>query len=105
MPDMHVEKGGGTPYDPGMEARVARLEQDVHEVKTVLSRLEPMIVRIEAILGATLPTLATKAELAELRSDLRTELAEKPSKTYMWGVLGVLIIAYAAGLAALAVIR
>jgi hypothetical protein len=105
MPDMHVEKGDRTPYDPRMEARVARLEQDVHEVKTVLSRLEPMIVRIEAILGATLPTLATKAELAELRSDLRTELADKPGKTYMWGVLGVLIIAYAAGLAALAVIR
>jgi hypothetical protein len=32
-------------------------------------------------------------------------LAEKPSKTYMWGVLAVLITAYAAGLAALAIVR
>jgi hypothetical protein len=95
-----------------MEARVARLEDDMREVKAVLWRLEPMIIRIDAVVNATLPTLATKADLAdlrgeaaELRSDLRTELGEKPSKTYMWGVLGVLITAYAAGLAAMAVIR
>ena len=105
MPDMHIENAGPHPYDPGMEARVARLEQDMHEVKAVLSRLEPLIVRIDAVIGATLPTLATKAELVELGSGLRAELAEKPSKTYLWGVLGVLIMAYAAGLAALAVIR
>jgi len=101
MPDMHVENTGQHPYDPGMEARVARLEQDMHEVKAVLTRIEPLIIRIDA----TMPHLATKAALAELGSELRAELAEKPSKTYMWGVLGVLIMAYAAGLAALAVIR
>ncbi len=55
----------------------------MREVKGILSRLEPMIVRIDAVLGAMLPTLATKAELTDLRSDLRTELAEKPRKTYM----------------------
>jgi hypothetical protein len=32
---------------------------------------------------------------------LRTDLAEKPSKTYMWGVL----TAYACGLAALAILK
>ena len=62
----------------------------MREVKAVLARIEPMIIRIDA----TMPHLATKAELAE-----------KPSKTYMWGILGVLITAYAAGLAAMAVIR
>lgn len=77
-----------------MEARVARLEEDVRDVKAVLARIEPMIIRIDATMTATLPTLATKAELAE-----------KPSKTYMWGILGVLITAYAAGLAAMAVIH
>jgi hypothetical protein len=46
------------------------------------------------MLGATLPHLATKAELAELRA----ELPDKPSKTCMWGVLAALINAYAAGL-------
>jgi hypothetical protein len=105
MPDMHVENPIPDPYHPRMEARAARLEQDMHEVRTVLSRLEPMIVRIDAVIGATLPNLATKSELVELGSGLRAELADKPSKTYMWGVLGVLIMAYAAGLAALAIIR
>jgi len=94
MPDMHVDKDGASPYDPRMEARVARLEEDMREVKGILARLEPMIIRIDAVVSATLPTLATKAELAE-----------KPSKTYMWGILVVLIAAYAAGLAAIAVIR
>jgi hypothetical protein len=111
----------------------------------------PLIVRIDATLTATLPHLATKAELqsafgtldgkigavvgnigtldgkigsldgkigsldgkiGDLRSEmhgelgkLRAELAEKPSKTYLWMVLGVLIMAYAAGLAGLAVLK
>lgn len=36
---------------------------------------------------------------------LRAELAEKPSKTYLWAILGVLIAADAAGSAALAVLK
>ena len=124
---MPVASGGSDAYDPRMEARVARLEEDVREVKAVLSRLEPIIVRMDAVITSTLPQLATKAEVAQLRgemhtglsdlrgelhtglSDLRGELraglAEKPSKTYLWGILGVLITAYAAGLAALAIVR
>ena len=138
MPDSRIENLGPGPYDPSMEARVARLEDDMREVKTILGRLEPMIIRMDTVLGTVLPTLATKTELvelrselrgeitesrseargelaefrsdlrgemAELRSDLRAQLAEMPSKTYMWGILGVLITAYAAGLAAMAVIR
>ncbi len=106
----------------------------MQEVKSVLSRLEPMIVRIDATLTATLPNLATKAEVANLRSDmtreisglrteigslrtdtgkeiaaLRTEMiarfADVPTKTYLWGILGVLITAYGSGLAALAILK
>jgi hypothetical protein len=89
----------------------------MREVKAVLARLEPMIVRMDATIAAVLPHLATKAELAilphlatkaevsDLRSELRAGLAAVPTKTYMWGILGVLVTAYAAGLAALAVIR
>lgn len=66
-----------------------------------LNRLAISVVEIKAILTATLPHLATKAELAEPRA----EAAEKPSRTYMWGVLTALITAYAAGLAALAIVR
>jgi hypothetical protein len=73
-----------------MEARVARLEEDMREVKAILAQMLPMIVRIDA----TIPHLATKAELAG-----------KPGKAYLWGVLAVLLAAYAAGLAAIAAIR
>ena len=82
----------------------------MREVRATLGRLEPLIVRIDA----TLPHLATKAELAELivRIDAtlpqlatKADLAEKPGKLYLWGVLAALIAAYAAGLAALAILR
>ena len=101
MPDSDVENSAPVSYDPRMQARVARLGDDMREVKAVLARIEPMIIRIDA----TIPHLATKAELADLGGSLLAELAEKPSKTYMWGILGVLITAYAAGLAAMAVIH
>jgi hypothetical protein len=47
--------------------------EDKHEVKASL-------IRIEATLAATLPHMATDADLAELRVDL----AEKPGKIYLW---------------------
>jgi hypothetical protein len=99
-----------------MEERVARLELDMRDVKSLLSRLEPMIIRIDATLTSTLPHLATRAEVSKEISGLRIEmnqklsetnlkLSELPTKTYMWGVLAVLIAAYGAGLAALAVLK
>jgi len=171
MPDTPVAPHGGTPYDPVMEARVSRLEDDMREVKATSARTEASVARIEAMLHAVLPHLATKADIAELRSetkagiaDLRTETAtefaalradtmagiadlraetkadigdlrtetkadsnrletgwktdvaelklaiarldaDKPSKTYMWGVLAVLITAYTCGLAAVAILK
>ncbi|MFL5286249.1 MAG: hypothetical protein ACJ8AW_36050 [Rhodopila sp.] len=138
MTELSVEGGIRPPHDLPMEDRVARLEEDMRDVKSVLSRLEPMIVRIDATLTSTLPNLATKAEVADLRTevtkeiaDLRTEVtkeiaevrtelskeivdlrlamiqrfADVPTKTYLWGILGVPIITYGAGLAALAVIK
>jgi SMC interacting uncharacterized protein involved in chromosome segregation len=189
MTDSSVAPANRRPYDLPMEDRVARLEGDMQDVKSVLSRLEPMIVRIDATLTATLPNLATKAEVADMRSDLtreisdlrtemtadisglrtemtaeisglrtemtadisglraevsrdisglrndnislraditteigglrvemtkeigalRTEMiarfADVPTKTYLWGILGVLITAYGSGLAALAILK
>lgn len=74
--------------------------------------MEIAVAEIKALLLATLPHLATKADVAELRSEaiqmkaeLVGQLAEKPSKTYIWGVLAVLLATYACGLAALAVLR
>jgi hypothetical protein len=74
-------------------------------VKAVLPRMEAAIIRVEATLAATLPYLATKADLAELKSDIARLDADKPSKTYMWGILAVLLTAYACGLAGLAVLK
>jgi hypothetical protein len=105
MPDTPVEPTGSSPYDPRLEVRVSRLEVDMREVKSVLGQIMPVLTRIDATLSATLPHLATKAEL----SALRAELADKPGKAYLWAVIGVLIAAivasYGAGLAAIALLR
>lgn len=76
-------------YD-ALAARMTRVEGDVHDIKDTLSELKVMVARIDA----QIPYLATKAEIAQL-----------PSKTYMWGILGALLTAYACGLAALAILK
>lgn len=100
MPDQ-IDPTSPGPYVLALESRVSRLEDEVRDNRGALARLEAAMARIEA----TLPHLATKADLAELRA----ELAEKPSKTYLWAVMGVLITAilgsFAAGLAAISVLR
>ena len=105
MPDTPVAPRDGGPYDPLMEARVSRLEEDMREVKATLPRMEAAIIRIEATLAATLPHLATKADLADLRTEIARLDADKPGKAYMWGILAVLLTAYACGLAGLAVLK
>ena len=60
------------------------------ELKGTVDDLQIVTTRIDA----QLPYLATKADLAE-----------KPSKTYMWGILAVLLTAYACGLAGLAILK
>ena len=61
----------GTAQDPALEARVGRLEVDMHDVKSTLGRLEPLIVSIHA----QMPYLATKAELEGLRGEVKAEFA------------------------------
>jgi hypothetical protein len=88
------------------EARVDRLEAEIGDR---LRRVEEAVTRIEATLTATQPHLATKAELADLRADmatgfgdLRAALADKPGKVFLATAIGILLAAYAAGLAGLA---
>ena len=83
------------------------------------TRIEETLIELKTLFTATLPHLATKADVADVRTelrDVRTELkddiaevmvslAEKPTKTYMWGILAALLTAYACGLAALAVLK
>jgi hypothetical protein len=82
------------------------------DVKTAIAsldartaRLEVSLAAIKAMLTATLPHLATKAEVAELRTEMVAGFADKPGKTYMWGILAVLLTAYACGLAGLAILK
>jgi hypothetical protein len=49
--------------------------------------------------------LATKAELAELRTAMVGGFAGKPGKTYVWGILAARLMAYACGLAVLAILK
>lgn len=101
MPDTPVAPHDGAPYDPAMEVRVSRLEENMREEKAARSRMEATLIRIEA----TLPHLATKADIADLKTDIARLDADKPGKVYMWGILGALLAAYACGLAALAVLK
>jgi hypothetical protein len=72
---------------------MSELERRVVKLESILERLEPLIIRMDEQLRSTLPHLATKAEVADLRTEVRAGLAEKPSKTYMWGVVGVMTAA------------
>ena len=97
MPDSPIDKQYSGPYDPRMEFRVTRLEDDMRDVKGAIIRLESAVsdvrqscTRIETLL----PHLATKADLSD-----------KPGKTYLWGILAGLLTAYACGLAALSVLK
>lgn len=109
MPDTPVAPSPGGPYDPLMEARVSRLEEEMREERTARARLEAAVLRIETMLATTLPNLATKADLAELRGELKLDIARldanKPGKAYMWLIMTALLAAYACGLAALATLR
>ena len=66
-----------------VKGSIARLEQGMAELRVMAARID-----------AQIPYLATKADLAE-----------KPSKTYMWGIMAALLTAYACGLAALAIMN
>jgi|SRR6266566_3527054 len=86
------------PDSPGLEARVAKLEaavehieRDVADMKGVLSRLAAVVDRMDGILQAMVPTLATKAELANLRADLTAEIAKRPTTATVVMVVALLI--------------
>ena len=74
-----------------MDARVARLEE-MGEVRAILRRIEPMIVRSDA----QFPYLAAKAEAERLRRDLSTDLAT-PRRDVSTGIsVGIVYLPYIA---------
>jgi len=78
-----VDKGDEPPHDSDMEARVARLEEDMKEVKGILGRLEPMIIRIDE----RSRTAVTQADLAAVRAEILA--ANKADITDLKGELAV----------------
>jgi hypothetical protein len=69
----NLDGGDGGPHDPVMEARVARLEEDMSEVKGLLyNQMLPLLHRIDERLNHT----ATKADLNNMAADLRAENAQ-----------------------------
>jgi hypothetical protein len=72
----NLDGGDGGPHDPGMEARVARLEGDMSEVKGLLyNQVLPLLHRIDERLNHT----ATKADVANIVADLKAENAQTRS--------------------------
>ena len=94
MYDTQAAIGRLEPAVADLKDRVTDLHAKVTVLHVDMTDLKLMMARMEERLSATLPHLATKADLAE-----------KPNKTYMWGIMAALLTAYACGLAALAVLR
>lgn len=42
-----IDNGPTGPQPPDMDARVAKLEQDMSEVRAALGRIEPLLIRID----------------------------------------------------------
>ena len=92
------------------EARIDRLETRLDGFEDRLRHIEEIVIRIDERLAATLPTLATKAELAEFKADasyrfaeIGKQIADKPSRLYLWGIIAAMTAAYTAGIAAIGV--
>lgn len=76
-----------------MEARIGGLE----------TRTDARIGGLDSRIGALETRM--EARIGGLEARMEARFAELPSKTYMWGILGALLTAYACGLAALAILK
>ena len=85
-------------HDP----RIDRLEENVREVKAILKDLGSQISHIEQKLATTRTDekLASAAEVTATRAEiekLRQDVADKPDKSWLPTVAGLVLLAYAIG--------
>src|SRR3954470_193277 len=80
-----------------MEARIARLEasvghirEDVRDIKAALAQLVPVVYRMDGFLQATLPALATRADVEREAASLRLEIERRPIWARIVAILAVL---------------
>ena len=97
LTSMEVKLGATEVKLGTMDAKLSSMEVKLGAAEVKLGAIDARQGAMDARLDATLPHLATKADLALLE----VKLADKPGKTYMWGVLAALLTAYACGLAVL----
>jgi hypothetical protein len=71
-----LDFGGGGTQPPDMEHRLSVVESDVKDIKTVLARMEPKLSEMHTFAQATLPHLATKTEVSEMRADLSRDIGD-----------------------------
>lgn len=83
-------------------AAMRSLDERLRSLDEHLRRVDETVVRIDERLNTALPHLATKAELTAGLGRLELELEKKPGKIWLATAVGVLLVAYAAGLAGLA---
>jgi uncharacterized coiled-coil protein SlyX len=70
MPDSPLERAAGGPYDRGMEQRVTRLEETMRDNTAAIARIDVAVAEMRA----TLTSLATKAEIAELNAKIDNQM-------------------------------
>lgn len=81
MPDLPLERAAGGPYDRGMEQRVSRLEDAMRDNTAAIARIDVAVAEIRAVM----PSMATKAEIAQLAtkaeaSEIRVDIAKLCAK-------------------------
>jgi hypothetical protein len=86
---------GGGPEDPMLELRVTRLEEDMREVKGILSRLEPMIIELVHTTAKKSDIERIEAKLAETREEVKEMKGEMrgllPTRTFMFWMTGLFV--------------
>jgi hypothetical protein len=79
--DTPVEPPRPDDYD-ALSSRVARVEGDVSDIKSILAELKVLMVRTDTRIETQLPHLATKADVAQLEA--RMEQRFGGSRRAVW---------------------
>lgn len=87
-PDSALANGGGNGHPPDMEARIAKLEAGMDDVRSTLGRLEPLLMRasvdLAEVKGRSEGT-ATHQDLGKVREEMAELKGRVSSIPGYWG--------------------